>query len=333
MGHGPDPDAARPGPPPQAVQVSPSRVGLTGMETTIRIAPVNGGRPQLFAASIDCVVDLGEPRHGRRTRRFDEVITEVTGEVVLGQPEFRAEKLARRIAERVRERHDARRAEVTISARYPEDRPAPVSGILTQEIYTLHGWAGATTAGTRRVTGVTVQGITAAPDAQRAITAVAADRLRADGFSPERIARILAAVPVATHDQRGVGSLYVGARAQDDTELDALTLVDIVEGSMSSAIYELMKRSDEGAVVDRAHRRARLATDCVRESLATVVARFPGLDGGHFVLARQENLETIHAHTIVAERHGLLAEIRAEVAGGEPPPRHTSLREWRDAEG
>src|ERR1700750_2518063 len=233
--------------------LSPSRVGLTGIETTIRVAPANGGHPQLFAATIDCVIDLGAPRHGRRTRRFDEVITEVTGEVVLGQPEHRAEKLARRIAERVRERADAHRAEVTISARYPEDRPAPVSGILTQEIYTLHGWAGATEAGTRRGTGVTVQGITAAPEAQRAVAATAAEQLRADGFSPERIERILAALPVATHDQRGFGSLYIGARARGSTELDALALVDIVEGSMSSAIYELMKRSDEGAVVERAH--------------------------------------------------------------------------------
>src|SRR6185312_5982166 len=264
MGHGPDTS-------PRPVALSPSRVGLTGIETTIRVAPANGGRPQLFAASIDCFVDLGEPRHGRRTRRFDEVITEVTGEVVLGQPEYRAEKLARRIAERVRERHDARRAEVTITARYPEDRPAPVSGILTQEIYTLHGWAGATAAGTRRSTGVTVQGIIAAPDAQRAVAAAAAERLRADGFTPERIERVLAALPVATHDQRGLGSLHIGARAEDDTELDALVLVDIVEQSMSSAIYELMKRSDEGAVVDRAHRRARLATDCVREQLVAVV--------------------------------------------------------------
>ena len=45
------------------------------------------------------------------------------------------------IAELVRERQDALRAEVTIGARYPEHKPAPVSGIRTQEIYTLHGSA------------------------------------------------------------------------------------------------------------------------------------------------------------------------------------------------
>jgi GTP cyclohydrolase IV len=308
-----------------------SRLGITGIETVIRIAPADGGSPQLFAACIDCFVDPADQRPAGHGARFDEAVTGVVNEVVLGEPAFHAEHLARRIAERVRDRQSARRAEVTISARYPEYRPAPVSGIATQEIYTLHAWAGATAAGTRRITGVTVQGMTVAPDAQRAVASAAAERLLAQGFAAERIARILDAVPVATHDQRGTGSLYVGARAEDDTEIDAMTLVDIVEESMSSAIFELMKRSDEGAVVDRAHRRARLAEDCVRAMLHAVVEQFPGLDGGHFLLARQENLETVHAHTTVAERYGLLSEIRAESAGGAAPARNTSLPQWRDA--
>ena len=42
----------------------------------------------------------------------------------------------------MRERQDALRAEVTIAARYPEYKPAPVSGIATQEIYTLLGIGG-----------------------------------------------------------------------------------------------------------------------------------------------------------------------------------------------
>ena len=43
---------------------------------------------------------------------------------------------------------------------------------------------------------------------------------------------------------------------------------------------------------------------------------FPQLDGASFVSARQENLETIHQHNVVAERHGLLAELRAEIDTG-----------------
>ena len=80
---------------------------------------------------------------------------------------------------------------------------------------------------------------------------------------------------------------------------------------MSSEIYELMKRSDEGAVVEKAHRRPRFVEDCVREMVGGVVAAFPDLGDDIFVSARQENLESIHQHNVVAERFGLLGELRA----------------------
>jgi GTP cyclohydrolase IV len=48
------------------------------------------------------------------------------------------------------------------------------------------------------------------------------------------------------------------------------------------------------------------------------------------VSARQENLETIHQHNVVAERFGLLGEIRRELASGEASLRHVSTREWLD---
>ena len=48
----------------------------------------------------------------------------------------------------------------------------------------------------------------------------------------------------------------------------------------------------------------------------------------NFVSARQENLETIHQHNVVAERHGLLSELRAEVISGQPAARHTTLEQW-----
>ena len=75
---------------------------------------------------------------------------------------------------------------------------------------------------------------------------------------------------------------------------------------MSSEIYELMKRSDEADVVERAHRNPRFVEDVVREMIRQVADRYPQLREGGFVLARQENLETIHRHSVVAERSGEL---------------------------
>ena len=82
---------------------------------------------------------------------------------------------------------------------------------------------------------------------------------------------------------------------------------------MSSEIYELMKRSDEVAVVEKAHLNPRFVEDCVREMVRRVAEAYPELRDGGFLLARQENLETIHRHSVVAERSGLLAEILAEL--------------------
>jgi GTP cyclohydrolase I/GTP cyclohydrolase-4 len=260
--------------------------------------------------------------------RFDEVVNEAIGEVVLSESPFRAETLAQHIAELVRERQGAARAEVTIAARYPEHKPAPVSGIQTQEIYTLHGRAVAFEHGTRRVVGVSATGITACPCAQELVAARARERLAGEDFSERQIEKILESVPVATHNQRGLATLQVGCLEECVEEIDARTLLEIAEGSMSSEIYELMKRSDEVEVVEKAHRRPRFVEDCVREMMSGVVAAFPQLDGRSFVSARQENLETIHQHNVVAERHGLLAELRGEIDSGERAPRQTTLEAW-----
>jgi GTP cyclohydrolase I/GTP cyclohydrolase-4 len=99
---------------------------------------------------------------------------------------------------------------------------------------------------------------------------------------------------------------------------------------MSSEIYELMKRSDEAAVVEKAHRRPRFVEDCVREMIRGVIEAFPGLDDGAFVSAHQLNLETIHQHNVVAERFGTLGEIRRELATGIPATEHTTRRAWLD---
>jgi GTP cyclohydrolase IV len=312
-----------------ALALSLSRVGVNSVEKVIRLG--QDGTEQLFSARFECVIELGSNQKGAHMSRFEEVVNEAIGEVVLGEQTFRAETLAEHIAQLVRARQDARRAEVTVEARFPEHKPAPVSGIPTQELYTLHGVAVATELGTRRLTGVTAQGMTACPCAQELVAAGARGRLEADGFSAGEIERILDAVPVATHNQRGLGTLYVGCPEDCREEIDAATLVQIVEQSMSSEIYELMKRSDEGHVVEKAHRRPRFVEDCVREMVAGLIDQFPTLDDDAFVLARQVNLETIHQHNVVAERTGTMREIREELLTQNTAPVHTSLQAWLSA--
>src|SRR6266542_474812 len=317
-------------------EVSLTRVGVRGIEKVIRVdghgnagdgKRVEDADRSYFFAELECFVDLNPRQAGVHMSRFEEVVNEAIDEVVLGET-LRAEELAAHIATRVREQQEGMRAEVSISARYPETVTTPSSGLLTQEIYKLCGTAVVSERGTRTLTGVEAQGMTACPCAQEEVAGRSRERLVAEGFTDDEIERVLRAVPGATHNQRGIGSVHIGQTENVELDVDARDLLHIVEQSMSSEIYELMKRSDEVAVVEKAHMNPRFVEDCVREMVRRVAEAYPELRDGGFVLARQENLETIHRHSVFAERSGLLSEILAELETGEHSPHHMTEREW-----
>jgi GTP cyclohydrolase IV len=313
-----------------ATQVSLSRVGVTGVEKVIRVK--SNGSENLFYAGFECFVDLNPRQAGVHMSRFEEIVGEAIDEVVLGEA-FKAEVLAAHVAQRVRERQGGERAEVSVTARYPETALTPETGKSTQEIYVLYGTAVDSERGTRTLTGVEAQGMTACPCAQEMVAGLARERLAEEGFGEEEVERVIETVPIATHNQRGVGTLHVGCPEGGPAWIEAPELLRIVESSMSSEIYELMKRTDEMSVVVKAHEQPRFVEDCVREMVRQVVEGYPDLPEEAFVMARQENLETIHRHNVVAERHGTLGELRAELEGGTPSAHQMTMREWLEAPG
>jgi GTP cyclohydrolase-4 len=327
----PDVQASRP-----RTEVSLTRVGVRGIEKVIRVGGHRSGDDgadapgRYFFAELECFVDLNPRQAGVHMSRFEEVVGEAIDSVVLRET-LRAEELAAHIASRIREQQQGLRAEVTVAARYPETVRTPASELPTQEIYTLLGTAVVSERGTRTLTGVEAQGMTACPCAQGMVSGRARERLAADGFTDDEIERVFAAVPVATHNQRGIGSLHIGLPENLHVEVDARDLLHIVEQSMSSEIYELMKRSDEVSVVETAHRNPRFVEDCVREMVRRVTDAYPKLRDGGFILARQENLETIHRHSVIADRSGLVSEILSELETGEHSRHHMTEREWLEA--
>src|SRR4051794_2921199 len=307
---------------PPEVRIGLSRAGVTGVQKAVRIG--RGGREKLIAATFDCTVDLDPSQKGVHMSRFPELFEEAIEQVVAGDA-FLIEDLAEHVARHIVSRQRALLAEVRITARYPYDRTTPVSQLSTQEMVSLLGIAAASDRGVRRVVGVEAVGINACPCAQGMVRGAAAERLTQAGFTDADIEQILRLVPLATHNQRGLGTLYVGTQ----TRVNAERLVELVEASMSSPIYELLKRPDELFVVEHAHLQPRFVEDSVRVALKSVLDELPDLDDGDFVHSQQVNFETIHAHEVVAERYGTVGELRAELAGGSHGPlRHTELRDW-----
>ena len=307
---------------PSEVPLGLSRAGVRRVQKAIRIS--YGGAEKLIAAEIDCTVDLDPAQKGVHMSRFPELFEEAIEEVVIGEA-LLVENLAEHIAAHIVQRQRALRAEVRIVARYPLERETPVTGLRTQEMVSLIGLAAASEERTHRLVGVEATGINACPCAQGLVRERAVERLGEAGFGELDVNRILELVPLATHNQRGRGTLFVGS----DAPVNAEHLVRLVEGSMSSPVYELLKRPDELFVVEHAHLQPRFVEDSVRIALRDTLATYPELDDADFLLSRQVNLETIHTHDVVAERYGTAGELRAELDGAAAPPeRHTELREW-----
>ncbi len=305
------------------IQLGLTRAGVTGVQKAIRIR--HEGREKTFAAEISCTVDLDPKQKGVHMSRFPELFGEAIDAVVIGEA-FLVETLAEHIARHIVERQHALRAEVRIEAQYPLERRTPVSDLPTQEIATLIGIAAASPQTVKRVVGVEAWGINACPCAQGLVRDAATDRLLEAGFADGDVQRILELVPLATHNQRGKGTLLVGTNAA----INAEHLVEIVEQSMSSPVYELMKRPDELFVVEHAHLQPRFVEDSVRFSLKGVLDRYPALDDADFVFSRQLNLETIHRHDVLAERSGTVGELRNELAG-DVASAHSELAGWLSA--
>ena len=299
-----------------------SRAGVTGVQKAVRVG--RGAQEKLIAATIDCTVDVDPSQKGVHMSRFPELFEKAI-EGVVADEALLVEDLAEHVARHIVDRQDALLAEVQIRARYPYERRTPVSRLQTQEMVSLIGIAAASRGGVRRVVGVEAIGINACPCAQGLVRGRASERLHEAGFDADDVERILELVPLATHNQRGLGTLFLGTRARVNAE----RLVEIVESSMSSPIYELLKRPDELFIVEHAHLQPRFVEDSVRVALKSLLDEFPALADDDFVLSRQVNFETIHAHEVVAERYGAVGELRSELAGGgHGPQRHTELRDW-----
>ena len=209
------------------ISLALSRAGVSGVQKAVRIR--RGNAETVMAAVIDCTVDLAADQKGVHMSRFPELFEEAI-ELVVEREALLVEVLAEHIASRVVERQRALKAEVWIRAQWPIHRRTPVTELATQEMVTLCGIAAASENGTRRAVGVEATGINACPCAQGLVRNRASERLLEAGFEEGDVERILELVPIATHNQRGRQTLFVGT----EQDLDAELLVEIAERSMSA---------------------------------------------------------------------------------------------------
>jgi GTP cyclohydrolase-4 len=292
-----------------------TRVGVTGVKKLIKVERGNDWRPIVLISNFEVFVDLPSDRKGANLSRNFEVIDEVLEEAI-NCPVYEIEELCGEIAKRLLSRHEyASRAEVKMKSEYIVRRQTPVTRVTCQEVVDIFAEAVARAGPSgyvRKTVGAEVLGTTACPCAQGIMREQAREELGKTGLSEEVITDLLEKLPLATHNQRGRGSISVEVHDRRCVSIDRI--IKIIEESMSSKVYGLLKRPDEAVVVRRAHKNPKFVEDCVRTMAQKLVEAFTDLPDDAAVTLKQINEESIHQHNAFAERIATMGELRAELA-------------------
>ncbi len=276
-----------------------TRVGITGLVKPIVVR--RHGEDHHLVADIDVFVDLPSTQRGSHMSRNVEVITEMI-EDSLTKKVGSLEELAGSVCKKLLDRHEyADYAEVRMFADYFLERTTD-SGRKSLEPYKLVAKATSTRGnGLMKSIGVEVRGMTACPCAMETIHHQLSQEV------PE-LKKLKSFVPTITHNQRNTTVLMM--EVPEHVEVEADDLIEIVESSLSSPTYGILKRSDEAAVVLRAHRNPKFVEDVVRDILGKLLRKYRKLDDSVHVTVRTESEESIHKHNAFAERITTLGELR-----------------------
>jgi GTP cyclohydrolase-4 len=272
-----------------------TRVGVTEVRKQVTVQRSYG--TSCLNCVIDIFVDLPSTQRGSHLSRNLEVIAEVL-EKSVSRPVSGLEVLAGNICKMLFDRHEyASYAEVNIMADYFLDRSGP-SGKIGKEPFKLMAKAnGNRGKGMRKMIGAQAIGMTACPCAMETIR----DSVKGN-------VTIESDFPVISHNQRNISTLMIEVPSHCDVE--ANDLIDILERSFSSPTFEILKRSDEAAVVINAHRNPKFVEDVVRDILTKVLEKYVELPDEVKVTVRSESEESIHKHNAFAERVTTLKELR-----------------------
>ncbi len=273
-----------------------TRVGVKNVVKPIFVK--RGDKTVTLVTTIDIFVDLPPSKKGSDMSRNIEVISEILEESIT-TPCTGIENLASKIVKKVMRKHEyATYAEVNLKADYFLERKTPL-GRKTIERYGLIGRAKMDERGVKKMVGVEVVGMTACPCAMETVRTILKEKYKDS---------LLNEIPVPTHNQRNMATVML--EVPEGYEIEANDLIEIIEKSVSSPTYEILKRRDEGEVVLRAHENPKFVEDVVREILHRILQKYTQLPDDVLIIVRSESEESIHKHNAFAERITTLGELR-----------------------
>ncbi len=298
------------------IPINLTRVGVTNVKKLVEIKRKEK-RPIILICTFDIFVDLPSHLKGANLSRNFEAVDEVL-EKAVNMPVYEIEQLCSDVAQSLLRRHEyANQAEVILKSEYVVKRESPSTGMECQEVVEIFAESIAMrddvdNMKVKKLIGAEVVGMTACPCAQEIMRDNARKELEHIGVESKYIAEFLHRVPMATHNQRGRGIISIEVVGNVFVSLEKI--IEIIEKSMSSSVFELLKRSDEAMVVQTAHSNPKFVEDCVRAMAKNIVRGFAHLPDEAIVTIKQVNEESIHRHNAFAERVATIGDLRTEMS-------------------
>ncbi|MGA7923577.1 MAG: GTP cyclohydrolase MptA [Thermoplasmata archaeon] len=280
------------------------QVGITGIRKPLSVQRAD--RVVVLTTEFSVSVDLPATRKGSDLSRNAELLAEIVDQTIT-RPVSSLESACSDIARSLLERHAyARDARVAAEAEYflprgiSDDRQSFEDFRLFADARAERPVDGSVTV--LRGIGAEAVGMTACPCAMETCR----DRLSTE-FPALRTPE-LADLPMITHNQRNRTRLSFELTRDSAPEAD--DIVNAIEAAQSSPTYAILKRGDEAQLVLNAHRHPKFVEDVIRDLLASVPGRFPGLTDDVIVHAETVSEESIHKYNVVASHQTTLGELR-----------------------
>jgi GTP cyclohydrolase I len=233
------------------------KVGVKGLRYPISVKD-RQKKLQHTVGLFDLFVNLPHDFKGTHMSRFIEVLNEFRGEISM-------EKF-QEILEKIKGKLHAKSAHMNVEFPYFLEKTAPVTETPGLMSYTCF-MSGALSERFDLIVGVEVPVMTVCPCSKE--------------ISDH-----------GAHNQRGV--VRVQLRFKKFFWIEEI--IEVVESSVSSEIYSLLKRPDEKFVTERAHDNPMFVEDVVRSA----VSRLQKMDNFPWYRIEAENFESIHNHSAYA---------------------------------
>ena len=298
------------------VKVSVSRVGIVNFKRPIQL--IFNGSKVTAVTTINIFVDIPRTKKGAHISRNIEAIDEIfeNGELEVDADRFT--DYAVKLAKKLSQKHDyTNHIEVELETELPVEKKAPKSHIKSysivrvsagSEIYKENG----ENEKIFKTISVELEGMTVCPNSYKMTMDYAREKLKEKGFSEDQIEVILNTVPLSAHNQRGTGRIKI--KSKKDVKIKISEIVSVIEESMSSPVYPILKRVDEQYMVIYAHFNPRFTEDVVRHMVGLLVKKYGNkIPDDAFIIASQQNYESIHAHDVYSEIKGYFRDLKAEI--------------------